>query len=188
MAVLAAQLSGGERRADDFYPTPASAVHALLPFIREWRDLGPVWEPACGDGAISSVLIDSGHRVISTDLVYRGFGRGEVDFLAAPPLADTIVTNPPFNLAAEFIRRANAIGVERMALLLKSDYWAAATRRSLFETWRPTVIAPLTWRLDFTGQGRPHTNCAWNIWEGHPRTTEYVPIARPLPASNLGDM
>ena len=55
-----------------------------------------IWEPACGDGAMSRILEAAGHTVISTDLVDRGYGRGGHDFLADhETMADHIVTNPP---------------------------------------------------------------------------------------------
>ena len=52
-------------RGDDLYETPAVAVTALLE-----RETLPsvVWEPACGPGAIVSVLRAAGHTVIATDL------------------------------------------------------------------------------------------------------------------------
>ncbi len=46
----------------DFYATPPEATPALLSV--EQFD-GPIWEPACGDGAISRQLIATGHDVVS---------------------------------------------------------------------------------------------------------------------------
>ncbi len=78
----------------EFYPTPPEAVRALLSV--EQFD-GSIWEPACGDGAISKVLQAANHEVISTDLVDRGFGRGGVNFLKTDkPLGKHIITNPPY--------------------------------------------------------------------------------------------
>jgi hypothetical protein len=62
----------------EFYPTPPEAVRALLSV--EKFD-GPVWEPACGNGAISRELAAAGHEVVSTDLQDYGFGRSGIDFL-----------------------------------------------------------------------------------------------------------
>ena len=54
---MIAQSIVGDRREgrpeDDFYPTPPNAVYALL---GAERFCGVVWEPACGDGAISKIL------------------------------------------------------------------------------------------------------------------------------------
>ena len=109
-------LSGGARYAAsrragraplEFYPTPPEATRALLSV--ESFD-GPIWEPACGDGAISRELEAAGYNVISTDLVDRGFGTGGQDFLKSDkPLAKHIITNPPYGthgLGDAFARRA----------------------------------------------------------------------------------
>ena len=44
----------------DFYPTPAWATFAL---IDNERFVGDIWEPACGDGAMSAVLAQTGNTV-----------------------------------------------------------------------------------------------------------------------------
>ena len=66
------------RLPNEFYPTPPEATRALLSV--ETFD-GSIWEPACGEGAIASVLKDAGHTVVATDLVDYGFGIPRVDFL-----------------------------------------------------------------------------------------------------------
>jgi hypothetical protein len=95
------------RAAFDFYATPPEATRALLSV--EGFD-GAVWEPACGDGAISRILHEeAGNSVVSTDLVDRGYGMAGVDFLReAEPRAKHIVTNPPYGrgLADRFIGQA----------------------------------------------------------------------------------
>src|SRR5690606_27282083 len=75
----------------EFYPTPPQATRALL--SQEEFD-GSIWEPACGEGHISKVLVAAGYEVVSTDLIQRGYGAGDVDFLRErTPRAKHIVTN-----------------------------------------------------------------------------------------------
>ena len=62
----------------EFYPTPPEATRALLSV--ETFD-GFIWEPACGRGAISTVLETAGYQVVSTDLIQRDYGAGGIDFL-----------------------------------------------------------------------------------------------------------
>jgi hypothetical protein len=82
-----------KRAPFEFYPTPPEATRALLS-VESFE--GTVWEPACGDGAISKVLMAAGYQVVSTDLIDRGFGQGGCDFLkSTEPLARNIITNPP---------------------------------------------------------------------------------------------
>ena len=83
-----AQMSVGFTRDDgrpdnDFYETPIEATSALLAV--ESFD-GDIWEPACGDGAMSEVIKSYGHDVISTELRESGYGKGGVDFLATHKL------------------------------------------------------------------------------------------------------
>lgn len=170
----------GKRRKDDFYPTPPEATRALLPLIVRWPK---IWEPCCGNGAISRELKAAGHTVHSTDLVDRGYGLGGEDFFRCEvPVAESIVTNPPFKPAAELILHAHKIGVVRMALLLKMTFWNAAARRKVWGVWRPFSVHPLTWRLDFDGRGAPTMDCMWCIWQ--PRAgreaTKFEPLARPM--------
>lgn len=172
---------GGIRRANDFYPTPPEAVEALL--LSSWRPARefPVWEPACGDGAIAKVLRAEFFNVVATDLVDRGYGVGDVDFMAAPVrMAPQIVTNPPFKLAEQFIRRGFSLGVGYQAHLLKAQFWNAASRLSFFRSHPPAAVLPLTWRLDFTGGGAPTMDCSWVVWMGWEGATVFEPLARPL--------
>ena len=88
--------SRGDREENDFYPTPETATEALL---KKQKFEGNIWECACGDGAISKVLLKHGYKVYSSDLIDRGYGSTGKDFLNSDLKADNIVTNPPFNLA-----------------------------------------------------------------------------------------
>lgn len=91
-----------------------------------------VWEPACGPGAIVSVLRASGRRVVATDLVDYGCpdSEGRRDFLmemSAPAGVEAIVTNPPFKLAEEFVTRARQL-VPRVYMLLAADRYSGVRR------------------------------------------------------------
>jgi hypothetical protein len=150
------------RHPDGFYKTPDSATVALITALGEYLDT-PIHEPACGDGRMARVLTRHGYPVIATDLVDRGYGHVGFDFLAHETLAPIIVTNPPFHLAAEFIAHA-VPGARLVAMLLKSDFWHAASRIALYEAFPPRQQLILTWRLDWTGQKRPTMNCTWWVW------------------------
>jgi hypothetical protein len=94
------------RIPNEYYPTPPEATRALLSVE---RFEGSIWEPACGEGAIASVLKDAGHTVVATDLVEYGYGIGRTDFLKElRPRAKHIVTNPPYGsgLADAFITQS----------------------------------------------------------------------------------
>jgi hypothetical protein len=106
-------------RGNDLYETPPEAVHALL---RHEKLPKHIWEPAAGRGAISRELRAAGHTVFASDLCdYEGRDSGiitELDFLVtyAPNNYKTIVTNPPFKLADQFIRHGLALGCKVVVL------------------------------------------------------------------------
>jgi hypothetical protein len=170
---------GKTSRGADWYPTPANVTRALVKFC---KPTDVVWEPACGDGSMSRVLEEAGLRVLSTDLHPKGYGE-ERDFLTArlPVGVTSIVTNPPFNLAAEFIMHALALKPSFVAMLLKATFWNAARRLPLFRSHRPLYMLPLTWRPDFFNLGRPMLDVMWCVWMPQSPTaaTIFLPLERP---------
>lgn len=173
-----------KRKPADFYPTPPDVTLALL----KWLNLNGdelIWEPACGDGAMSKAMIKEGFAVISTDLREdAGFGIGGSDFLNQQMELDVdwIITNPPFNLAAKFIEHALTI-TPNVAMLLKATYWNAKGREALFRKHPPTYILPLTWRPAFLEEERgssPLMDVMWVVWqENSDGFTRFEPILRP---------
>jgi len=122
-----------------------------------------IHDPCCGDGAIAAVLREHGLHVVATDLVDRGYGDGQEDFLRVGRRGPLVIGNPPFNLAAKFIATA-VPGARLVAFLLKEGFWHAASRIALHERFPPRQELILTWRLDWTGQKRPTMNTTWWVW------------------------
>jgi len=166
------------REKDDFYPTPPYATEALLE--REKFD-GPIWEPACGDGAICRVLKAAGYYVQATDLVDRGYGVPRIDFLMEySTQAPNIITNPPFKLAAQFARKALELAPAKVAFLCKLTWLESIGRRALFNTYPPKRVLVFSERLSMQ-RGRQSTDddatgmiaFAWYIWDkAHKGPTE----------------
>jgi len=125
---------GANRAKDDFYTTPAIAVHKLLA-VEHFS--GTIWEPACGTGVISEVLHNntSCELVYSSDLIPRGYGSCPRDFLQGEPKCefDNIITNPPFTLAQQFAERALLECEGKVALLLRLQFLEAKSRKSFFQ-------------------------------------------------------
>jgi|HigsolmetaAR202D_1030399.scaffolds.fasta_scaffold00096_11 Dimethyladenosine transferase (rRNA methylation) len=165
----------------DWYPTPPDCTEALLDRIHL---KGPVWEPCCGDGSLARVMEARGLKVIGTDLFDRGYGEGHGDaydiLKVTELLADEVVTNPPFNIAAPIIRHLLSLRPRTLALLLKSSFWHASSRAALFHEHPPSRIIALTWRPDFLGLKRPAMEVIWTVWErDHEGPTAYELAARP---------
>lgn len=78
--------TASERESDDYYATDPRAIEKL----RKVYTIPPVvWECACGAGHLSRRLIEYGHDVLSTDLVDRGYGHVNIDFLKEDRLPNT---------------------------------------------------------------------------------------------------
>ena len=141
------------REKDDFYPTPPEGTEALL---RVETFSGAIWEPACGDGAISKVLESRGHEVISTDLVDRGYGAARIDFLMEwAPRAPNIVTNPPFKMVAPFLRHALQLTTGKVAMLLRLQCLEGAERREIFDASPLKNVWVFSKRLTMYRAGKP---------------------------------
>ena len=115
-----------DRVENDFYPTPTNATQELLD---RQKFVGKIWECACGNGAMSEVMQDNGYDVYSTDLIDRGYGISNVDFLTQTTPYDNIVTNPPFNLATEFTLKALELSRGKVVMLSKISYLEGIGRR-----------------------------------------------------------
>jgi hypothetical protein len=172
-----------ERKAADFYPTPADVTQALLDALGPQPRPLRIWEPACGTGEMARVLREAGHEVYATDLHYRGYGAQGVDFLqVSDDGLDAIITNPPFEIAEEFIRHALK-QAPLVAMLLKSNYWHTKRGKQLFADCPPTMEYKLTWRPAFLQKERgnsPLMDCSWHVWRrGAAFTAGWRPIVRP---------
>jgi hypothetical protein len=175
MTIIQAANNGGERRENDFYPTPIECTLALLPTLTGWPKT--IWEPSCGDGGIAK-LLSSHFKVIGTDLVYRGYGEGGIDFLKTPfRFTDAIVTNPPFGSSVSaFIKHALDLETPYIAMLVNVNLWHAANRTKLWQRRLPEAVYALCWKPDFTGAGQPYFNCVWTVWG--PKAAPYTRYER----------
>lgn len=118
-----------KRKENDFYPTPTWATEALL--CRE-EFKGEIYEPACGDGAISKVLIGAGFKVVSSDLIDRGYGESGIDFIGCTRTSDNIITNPPFSLCTEFITQSKKAARKKIAIFMKTTALEGVKRHKMW--------------------------------------------------------
>lgn len=162
--------SGYERKERDLYETPAWVTAALFPHLPSLPDV--IWEPAAGSGKMADALQEASEKVIS--VIRTDIATG-TDFLKCADRngADAIVTNPPYEIATEFIEHAlnltEPYGV--VAMLLRTDFDHAKTRRNLFSEHKAfSKKVVLTKRIKWfeDSKGQPSFNHAWFIWNwGH---------------------
>ena len=160
-----------EREDNDFYATDPKALELLL----DLEKFDPyVWEPACGKGHLSDVLKDRGYIVKSTDLIDRGYGVGNIDFLQINEKHNgDIITNPPYKYAQQFVEHALELIPEgnRVAMFLKLTFLESKNRREMFEHYPPEYIYVSSGRLqcamggDFKNlKGSSAVAYGWFIW------------------------
>ena len=177
-------------RKDDLYETPPCAVHALLAV--EEIPSGAIWEPACGPGAIVRVLRAVGHEVWATDLVDYASpdqDQARIDFLmeygSAPYYIGSIITNPPFKLAAQFVRHALLL-CPRVYMLLRLAFLESECRSTILESgWLKRVYVfrerlPMMHRAGWDGpRASSQMAFAWFVWDRqHRGPTELHRISR----------
>lgn len=163
----------GERQHEDYYATEPAATEWLCKI--ENFGGGKILEPSCGEGHISKVLLKNGYDVTSRDLVDRGFGEGDCDFLAIDNLSweGHIVTNPPYRYAQEFVEKSLQIIPKgyKVAMLLKLTFLEGKGRRHLFNTQPPARVWVSSSRLkcamngDFDATEGSAQAYAWFVWE-----------------------
>ena len=152
----------------DFYPTPAWATFAL---IDNERFDGDIWECACGDGAMASVLEETSSAVESSDLYDRGFGEVNHDFLTTTRHRQNIITNPPFHSAEGFIASALESAERKFALLLRLAFLEGGNRaRTIFTVHPPSRVWVFSERITFYPKGTKRagggtTAYAWMVWD-----------------------
>jgi hypothetical protein len=118
----------GQRKPGDFYETPYSMTQQLLDH-HSFDIQKTILEPAKGGGAIEKVLRRNGFsQVVSYDK--------EVDFLKETRTFHQAITNPPFSIASEFIKKAKEVIENQFAMLLPLSYLHGKQR--LEEIYRDT--------------------------------------------------
>jgi hypothetical protein len=156
--------SGYQRKERDCYETPPWVTSVLGPHIP--KRITQIWEPACGSGKMLRVFDEWDFRVKATDIA-----TGD-DFLeSSDNWAGAIITNPPYNLAREFIARAldaTEVGVGFVAMLLRTDFDHAKSRQSLFgccEEFAKKLVLTKRIRWIEGSTGQPSFNHAWFMWD-----------------------
>lgn len=135
-----------KRQAEDYYATDPKALEIFLKRIEtdKLKLHNNIWECACGEGHLSKVLEENGYKVWSTDLVDRGYGTGNTNFLKSIPdeWSGDILTNPPYKYAAEFVEKALEITRKGCytIMFLKIQFLEGQARKKLFEKYPPKYV------------------------------------------------
>ena len=187
-AKLAGSDSARGRAKDDYYATPFYATEAILNALEksgETLNGGSILEPAAGEGHIVKVLKEyyPDNKITANDIAYRDSRlgievNGGIDFLSYAPNEkyDTIITNPPFKYAKEFILKALEISNHYVIMFAKLQLLEGSKRRKqLFDIFPPKYVYVFSDRVstlmngDETDEnGKPWATLlatAWYVWE-----------------------
>ena len=105
----------------------------------------------------------------------------------------TVIMNPPFSLAEDFVLKAQALGARKIICFQRQAWRESATRREFWEQNSPARVwvcgaRATCWRFDLLGtekaeKGGSPTSNAWYVWEkGHKGaevTSAIYPRAKP---------
>lgn len=175
----------------DFFPTPAPFTQVLIDFFNEpgREPIKPVvWEPACGNGAMSKVFIFNGHSVFSSDIKDHGYGTSPVNFLDTYVIPYSrigcVATNPPFKIAHLFVQHGWELmneysSIEKMCMLLPAHWFGSEYRyHDIFQVRRPQQLIIISDRMilpyrepKINNKGKlvyhytyPFNHC-WFVWD-----------------------
>jgi len=140
-----------KEKFDSFY-TPEYAVKPLLKYIKKrWV----IWEPTDTNGksAIAKALEKNGNKVISTSIKKFNFLKDEPDFNF-----DCIITNPPYTLKDEFIKKCYR-HMKKWAMLMPLTALEGVNRGQWYKEHGVELLV-LDRRVEFTG-GSCWFNTSW---------------------------
>ena len=159
----------------DYYPTPPWVTRALvesgeIPTGRTWD----TWlEPCAGEGAIIRAVPEVAWSAMELrpecqEQLEEVAGVGNVaigDFLAEghPGEPAWVVTNPPFRLAADFVRASLEVASQGVAMLLPLGWLGSCSSRLDLLRSPPDVLV-LSKRPSFNGKGTDVQSYAWMIF------------------------
>jgi hypothetical protein len=179
-------------------------LNALATDLELWETPGPaavtmlraelftpvVWDPCCGIAALTREIERAGYKVAATDIHDWGHGeRRDLDFLSPDavefrrtlPADFSIIMNPPFSRAVEFVEQADRLGARKIAVFQRQAWWEGIERVASFWEQRPPnryysfdgrVTCWLGTIPPAERIGGGATAHSWFIWErGQPRGT-----------------
>lgn len=163
-------VSTEDRQTEDYYATDPIAAEWLMQIEKLDHN---IWECACGGGHLAKAFSDKGYNVRSTDLIYRNYGTGGVNFLeCTEPYNGDIITNPPYRYAEEFIKHGLELIPDgnKVCMLLKVQFLEGKARQKMFKKFPPKTVWVSSSRIkhgingNFT-KANSMMAIAWYVWE-----------------------
>ena len=178
---MSATNRGSKRIESDFYPTPTETIDIFLKHYEIGKEL-TILEPCAGNGNIVESLKKIGCKNIDAVEIRReelenlvdkvGIGHVAIcDFLTMNnkfllDKYDIIITNPPYNLAQEFVEKSLEVIKPggTVIMLLRTNFLESKKRFSFWQKNKLNGLYVLSKRPSFTGKGTDATSYSWFIW------------------------
>jgi len=159
---------GRSRNISDYYITPEEEINKFLDaFFKHTLidDSSKILDPCAGGDSIHpmaypNALSKRGFKYITT-IDIRADSKAVLhnDYLYANPLEDfydLIITNPPFHIAEEIIRKAFKDAKENgiIVMLLRLNFMGSQNRKGFWLEFPPDEIYIHSKRMCFTGDGK----------------------------------
>jgi hypothetical protein len=160
----------------DYYPTPSWVVYR---FLEKIQLPGGCWfEPCAGDGAIAKAvnqvrsdvtwMLNEIQPEMATKLKELDPLVTNQDYLTFNKTNEktprVIITNPPFTLAMECLKKSFEINPEYVVFLLRLNFLASKSRAQFMSENTPDIYV-LSQRPSFTANGgRDSIDYAWFVW------------------------
>lgn len=159
------------------YKTPEWAIERIL----DVELLTPhVVDPCCGDGVLTYVARRRGYKVQASDIFDWGCKRSKVidflsDYFGLTFRGDytTVLMNPPFSKATDFVERAHQLGARKIVCFQRFAWWESQKRNEFWNEYPPARVYVCGDRATCWLFGTPEENRkngtttahAWFIWE-----------------------
>lgn len=152
----------------DRYYTPYFLTEKLLEKLEEKKIIinGTIFEPCCGKGFISNILLEKNYNVLTNDIDENVEANFHFDASEKCILSDWIITNPPFNLATKMIPLFYEKAKEGIICLLRLSYLEPCQNRREFLSKNPPDYVFVNKRVSFTNDGKSDScTTAWIVWK-----------------------
>lgn len=152
----------------DQYDTPAAYCNVVVDLVNAGAE--SILDPCCGKGNVLAAFDNGSPRALLGVEIDANAGniaraRGfEVQIwdalLATWPEAEVIVTNPPYELAEQFLRKSIKHSKE-VAMLLRVGFLGSKKREPLFKEIGMPEVHILSPRPNFVKVGKCALGCGW---------------------------
>lgn len=158
---------GYERHKSDYYVTPIPEIKKFLEeFLKHEPGAfdGHILDPAAGGDekhpmSYPQAIVDMGispKGIYTLDIRKDSRAAWKMDYFQSPQEPfDVVITNPPFKLAMEFIKKGMEDTVEGgfTIMLLRLNYFGSKTRKPFWDKYMPKYCFVHHQRMSFTDEG-----------------------------------